>query len=462
MKRHEKSGLKRSVGFIGVLGQSVASMAPTTTPTINVALVFAVAGAGSWLAYIVATCAVMLVALNLVPLARAASGAGSLSEWVAQGLGPAGRLTTAWALLLAYLAFAAGTLVGSADYASTLAASAGHDWPLIAWVGAIGAVAGLCAMRDVRLSTVLMLGLEGLSITLVLTLGVTILTREGITVDLAQIDAGAIPPGGLGTALLIGVLSFVGFEAAGSLGDEARDPHRSIPRALVLTPLLAGVFFVFAAFVMVLGFTHFNIDVAGSRAPLDDLAHALGRPLLGTFVTLGTAISLFACVIASTVAASRLAFALAQQGALPAALCRVNARANPERAVGVCLVIALVTALALSSFAKPVDIYDWLGTYGTFGCIVAYALTCLAAPIHLRSRGLLRPRDVALSVGALGVLGYVLFGSLYPVPEAPLSVLPWLFALMLAGACLWSTRAQRRHPAGDAVPDTVGAGSAAD
>ena len=452
----ERRELRRSVGFFGVLGQSVAGVAPTTTPTINVALVFAVAGSGSWFAYLIATCGMLLVALNLRHFAQHVSGAGSLAEFARHGLGAPGQLITAWALLLAYITVSAATLAGSAAYLSALFTSAGLSLPILFWVAVEGTITVVFAFRDIRLSTLAMLALEGFSILLVVLLGLAILHRQGLAVDLAQFDTGNLAAGGLGNALLIAVLSFAGFEAAATLGDESRKPLRDIPRVLFLTPLLTGIFFVFAAYVIVLGFNRYNIQVATSTAPLDDLAHAMNLPGLGTLVALGTAISLFTCVVATMLAASRIAFALARQGDLPAVIGRLDQRSRPIVGVGIAAFLVMLLTLALASFAKPLDIYDWLGTFGTYGCVIAYAMVCVAAPVYLHRKGELRVHHVAVAALALALLGFVLFGSVYPVPAAPLNILPWLFCALLAAGTLYSLgrhRALRR--AGSSGPQTA-------
>jgi len=446
MVRDDKGGrseLRREVGFFGVLGQSVAGVAPTTTPTINVALVFAVAGSGSWFAYLIATCGILLVALNLRQFARNFSGAGSLSDFAGHGLGPVAKLIVAWALLIAYVTVSAATLAGSAAYLSALFVSAGLSLPILFWVALEGSIAVIFALRDIRLSTLAMLALECFSILLVILLGLAILHRQGLAVDLSQFETSSIATGGLGNALLIAVLSFAGFEAAATLGDESKKPLRDIPRALVLTPLLAGIFFVFAAYVIVLGFNRYNIAVATSSAPLDDLAHALDLPGLGTLVALGTAISLFTCVVATMLAASRIAFALARQGNLPASIGHLDQRSRPIVGVGIAAFLVMALTLALASFAKPLDIYDWLGTFGTYGCVIAYAMVCAAAPVYLHRRGNLRAHHIVVALAALGLLGFVLFGSVYPVPAPPLNFLPWLFAALLAGGTVYSLCRQR-------------------
>jgi len=79
--------LRRSLGIPGVLGQSIAGEAPTATPAVNVALVPVAVGSGTWLVYALSTLANLLVSMNIAPLARATSGAGSLSDFVGHGLG---------------------------------------------------------------------------------------------------------------------------------------------------------------------------------------------------------------------------------------------------------------------------------------------------------------------------------------------------------------------------------------
>ena len=207
--------------------------------------------------------------------------------------------------------------------------------------------------------------------------------------------------------------------------------------------IVAGIFFIVAAYVIVLGFNRYNIPVATSSAPLDDLAHAMKLPGLGILVSLGTAISLFTCAVASMLAASRIAFALARQGNLPATLGRLDQRSRPIVGVGIAALLTMVLTLALASFAKPLDIYDWLGTFGTFGCVIAYAMVCAAAPVYLRRKGELRGHHLAIAAGALALLGFVLFGSVYPVPAPPMNVLPWLFAALLAAGTLYSLGHQR-------------------
>jgi len=433
--------LKRTLGFPGVLGQSIAGEAPTATPAMNIAIVFLSVGSGTWLVFAIATLAILLVSLNLAPLARSGSGSGSLSDFVSRGMGETWRVITAWMLLLAYLSTSVAVLSACVGYLASLLALLGTHLPQALLVVLVGGMASGLALRNVRLSTGVMLGFESLSITLVLLLCLAILVRQGVAVDLSQFHFEGISHTGMSAALLIGILGFAGFETAAGLGDEARDPLRNIPRALFATPILTGIFFVITSYVLVLGFNHYGVDVGATENPLDRLAENMERPGLGILISFGAMISLFGCTIASLVASSRIAFSLARQAALPPRLATVSPRQFiPRNAMLVGIALMLVGAISLAFIAKPTDIYDWFGSFATFGFISAYMLTCLSTPIFLGRHRTLRPIHVLGSVAALAVLAYVLFSSVYPAPTAPLNLLPWLFLGLLGagtGYSLW-------------------------
>src|SRR6266849_10986142 len=98
-------GLRREVlSPVEPLAQSVSTMAPTTTPVATIPLVCALAGNGTWFAYLLATGAVLLVALCIGRFARYSASPGSLYSYAAMILPPWLGATAAWSLVLAYVA----------------------------------------------------------------------------------------------------------------------------------------------------------------------------------------------------------------------------------------------------------------------------------------------------------------------------------------------------------------------
>src|ERR1700682_5324305 len=97
-------GLRREIlSPMETLAQSVSTIAPTTTPVATIPLVCALAGNGTWLAYVLATAAVLLVALCFSEFARSSASPGSLYSYTATILPPTWGATSAWSLLLAYI-----------------------------------------------------------------------------------------------------------------------------------------------------------------------------------------------------------------------------------------------------------------------------------------------------------------------------------------------------------------------
>ena len=87
---------------------------------------------------------------------------------------------------------------------------------------------------------------------------------------------------GLRLGLVLALFSFVGFESATTLGSEARDPLRTIPRAVIQSSIIAGAFFTVCAYTEVLGFHVAGQDLGASQIPMHVLAEVGGVPIFGT------------------------------------------------------------------------------------------------------------------------------------------------------------------------------------
>src|ERR1700677_3900130 len=106
-------GLRRNVlSPLETLGQSVSTIAPTSTPAATIPLVAALAGNGTWLAYLLAMIAILLVAWCISRFARYSASPGSLYTYASMILPPWLGAVTAWSLLLAYIATGSSVIGG--------------------------------------------------------------------------------------------------------------------------------------------------------------------------------------------------------------------------------------------------------------------------------------------------------------------------------------------------------------
>lgn len=115
-----------------ILAQSVSTMAPTTTLAATIPLLCALAGNGTWLAYVLATIAVLLVALCIGRYARHSASPGSPYTYASMTLPPWLGATVTWSLLLAYVATGCSVIGGFYHYANLLLHDAtGHVYSAV-------------------------------------------------------------------------------------------------------------------------------------------------------------------------------------------------------------------------------------------------------------------------------------------------------------------------------------------
>lgn len=443
-----ESGLRPDcLPFIDVFAQSIATIAPTVGPALTIALVHESSGAGTWLTYLVATAAMLLVGESINVFARRSASPGALSDVVAHGLGPRVGVVAAWAVCLAYLFTAMAVTCGFANFMNVLLGRLAGPPPAVWQLACVG-IACLCACRDVRLSTALMLALEIGSLAAIVGLAALVVLARGTLVDPAQIELRGVTPGGVAFGLVLATLSFVGFESATTLGHEARNPLRTIPRAVTLSTLVSGVFYVLMSYIEVLGFSGLSRSMHESPAPLDDLAAAAGVGFLGIAISIGAAVSMFACTLACINAVSRIIFTMAHQAIVHRSWGRTHDRAaTPHVAATVAAIaVALATTAASLAGVSPLDGFAAFGSLGTYGFLIVYVLVSLAAPRYLARQGELRPWNVLCSGLAVAMMaipfaasvGLPLPGSPFPMPAFPYDVLPYLFALLLLATSAWS------------------------
>jgi amino acid transporter len=439
--QRETYGLHAGVlGPLETLAQSVSAMAPSTSPSLTIPLVFALAGNATWFVYLMATCATLLVGFCVSRFARLSASPGSLYSYAAETLPQAFGVIAAWGLLLAYITTGASVAGGALYYAGLLTQQFFH-WspPALVTLAAVCGVSGLIAWRDVKLSAELMLWIEVVSVSLILIVLAVLVFRFGFQVDLDQFRLKGVSVAALGPALVLAMFSFVGFEAATTMGGEAREPLKTIPRAVLQCAILAGGFFMLCSYSEVLGFRGQSSELSNSTSPLHLLATKAGIAPLGIAIDFGAAVSMFACVLACTTAAARVLMKMAHSRLLPAVLERANRRhGTPGAAIAVSagLMLALTAALALRGVAGS-DMYDWLGSLSVFGFLTAYALVAVALPFARRALGQHSHWVAAVSVVTVLVMILIVIFDLRSATDATHARIPWIYLAYIALGLGW-------------------------
>ncbi|MBV8409224.1 MAG: APC family permease [Alphaproteobacteria bacterium] len=445
----EQAGLRAgALGLVDCIGQSVASIGPTLTPAINIALVAGLAGNGSWLSFLVATVGMMFVAFNISTLSHRHTLSGSYFLYIGRTAGPLAGLVSGWLLIGAYLMMGVAISFGFLVFLQHFLDAVG----LVSWqpdqmltVAVLVASMTLAAWGNVRFSARLGLALEALSLIILAVVTTVVVMRSGRIVDTLQLDFGSLRLGGIMTSLTFAVFCFVGFESAATLARETRNPRRNVPLAVTVSTLLSGLFFVAIAYFMVLGFDDNAAAIADSASPLTEMARRAGLSAAAGVLYFGALISSCACLLASLNAVSRLLFSMARYAVLPRRLAAVHPRHRTPY-VGIALSAVMVLALSLALLPLGnLEAFGDAGALATFGFLAIYFLICIAAPLDQHAAGTLALRHLLASGGGVLMMTFVIFGSVYPVPPWPQNLLPYLFAGYTLLGTVWCHLLLRRR-----------------
>lgn len=440
-----------SMTQLEVMAQSVAAIAPSAVMASLPVLIALYAGPAAWMSFAAAIVVVVLVGLCVAQFARRFASSGSLYSYVARGLGPTGAFTAGWALVIGYTCIAMLGVVGTGAYLGSFLDNLGL--PATTAVGIIvlllvaAAAAAAFAIIGIKISTRLGLILEIISVAAVLVVLVVVLARNGIASGPSQASFEGATFDGVTFGIVLAVLGFVGFESAASLGAEARNPHRTIPRAVIGSALIVGTLYIFATYTSVLGFDGPE-NLSASTAPISDLAELNGLGSVGWIVDLGVTASFFAVIIASINAASRVLYTMGEEKVLPSALGRAHrSYKTPHVAIAVIApVVGLVPVILVATGSTPFNVIAYVGTLGTFGYMLAYLLMAAALPFFLRRRGEANPASTVLAVAVVLALLYVFFKNVWPVPPSPYNLLPWIFLGALLLGLAWYFTVRARNP----------------
>lgn len=422
------------------LAQSVSAMAPSASPSLTIPLVFALAGNATWFVYLLVTLAILLIGFSVSRFAKMSASPGSLYSYTADTLRPSLGAVAAWALLIAYVATGASVAGGALYYANVLLAQF-FSWtpPAMITLAVVCIVCAAVAYRDVKLSAELMLWIEVASVSLIVIVLTLLLTHYGLKLDMDQLRLKGVSITGLGPALVLAMFSFVGFESATTLGGEAREPLKTIPRAIIQVAILAGVFFMLCAYSEVLGFQGETGKLSDSTSPMHVLARKAGISPLGTAIDIGALVSMVACVLACTTAAARVLLRMSHSGLMPDLFGRTHKRFGTPGAgvILTCVAMFAITAAMSMRNVSGTDMYGWLGSLSVFGFLTAYALVAIALPFARKALGQHTQLITAVSLFTVLVIIAGVFGSVYPVPEGPAVWFPYIYLAYMALGMTW-------------------------
>jgi amino acid transporter len=431
---------KECLGFTGITAMAIALISPTMTAALIVPLMYSNAGNASWLAYLFGTVMLLFVALNLNQFAKRSTSAGSMYGYTVMGLGTTAGNLSGWCLVWAYLFIGTAGMTGFTIFAGTLLDMVGIHVPQLALFAVCAGSIWYLGYRDIRLSSGLMLVVEGLSVALILLLCAIVLFGHNSAIDPAQIELQGASFSGISLGVVVAIFSLVGFECATAFGEEAKDPLTTIPRAVIVSLLLTGVFFVIVSYTEVLGFAGYKTTLDKIDAPLNLLSDMMHVGWLKAPISFGAMASFYSLALSCMNSGARILYPMGKLGVFhPSVGTSHKTNETPHVAVTVMSVLILLSTLILTQVFKleVLDAFNDAGTFGAFGFLGAYFLISIAAPAYLGKRRELGPGAVVLSVASVALLMVPAVGSVYPVPSWPVNIFPYIFLGYVAIGLAW-------------------------
>jgi amino acid transporter len=373
-------GLQRdAIGLPEVLFQSITHMAPAVAVALSIGAATGFAGRLTPLAVVFAMVACLFTAYSIGQLARHLPSAGGMYTYVARGLGPFFGWLMAWAFalaepLIAPILLAAFGLYGATFLQAYLHIGEGFTYLWVVLAVGCGLLLWWLIYSGIQLSTRAGIVLGAIEISIFVFVSVLLIANAGSrnTLDVFIPGADGLRPAFQG--MIFCLLAFIGFEAAAPLAEEAREPRRTIPRAVIWSTIGVGAFYVLCYYAATV---YFGPDRMGEFYTFNnsDPWGFLGTDVLGT---LGGILVVFAIINSSlanansgATAATRSIFSMARGGLVPRFLAAVHpTHRTPVNAVHAQVLLAIVVAVAGGLIladdpypgSGPINIYVFIGT----------------------------------------------------------------------------------------------------
>ncbi|MGO4806848.1 APC family permease [Arthrobacter sp. 2MCAF15] len=391
---------KRKLPLWAALAVSLATVGPTLAMSGNGQGLIGVVGKSVPLVFLIGLGSVSLVAYGFVRLTRHLNHSGSAYALVGGTIGPRAGFFSGFAMLGAYVGFSVGTLALTGAFVNSFLGQLQSGspeafqvpLPIILAVGA--AISLVLAGREASLIAKILLIIEGVGIIASVILAVVIFAKGGAPttgLDVSVFSFDSVNLDQVLAGVVAAFLSWAGFEACASLGEETDNPKRNIPRALGGTLILTGVLFVVAMFAQTIGF---GTDEAGlarmqtSGNTLGDLGHQYIGTAFSLIIIFTGICAAFGCHVATSATAARMIFAFTRDGFGPGALRVLDKQTNaPRRATILVVAIALAAGLICALTGWPVmgtnnpaiDTYFLFAVAGAVCLMVAYFMVEIAA-----------------------------------------------------------------------------------
>ncbi|MGX6449408.1 APC family permease, partial [Patulibacter sp. S7RM1-6] len=388
--------LRRDFTLRSTFSLAFAFISPIIALYAIFALGLGTAGASFWWAFPVVLLGQLLVALTLGELSSRWPEEGGLFQWSARMLGRAYGWATGWAYVWTLVALMVATAYAASPFAASVL---GVDEPSTALrlvlalvLMGLATFANVVGRTPLKVFVLVSIGCELVGSVVIGTILLVFHRENGLSDLVSGFSSGgtSFAFGPFLAAVAVVGWAFIGFESAADVAEEVEDPERNVPKALILSLVLVACIVMYAGLALVLAIPDLPAVVAGevpdpiAATLAAELGEGIVRPMMLVVCT-----GFVAGMVAIGAAVSRVVYAMARAGELPAPtlLGRLSRREGlPVTAI---VVTASVAAIVLVA-AVLLDLYDTFIALATGGFYIAFALPVIALLIT-RARGAWAP-----------------------------------------------------------------------
>jgi APA family basic amino acid/polyamine antiporter len=439
----EGHGLKRTMGLFQLICFGVGAIVGTG---IFVGLSDSVAQAGPAVvvSFILAAITCVFTAFSFAELGGAIPVSGSSYSFAYAGLGESTAFLVGWCLLLEYGISISAVAVGWSQYVNELLHSL-TGWQLPAALSAgpgDGGIANLPAVIVIAMASVLLVrGVrESARATAAMAAVKLVILLAFCAIGYSAFKDGNLTPfspaglGGIGAGTTAAFFSYIGFDAITTAGEEAKNPRRDIPVAIMVCMGLVTLLYcaVAVAAIGAIG----GDQVAGRPAALSYVVNEVtGSTVGGGVIAFGAVVAIASVVLAVMYGQTRILMSMSRDGLIP----RVFEKVSPRTSTPVAGTLIVAVVFAVPAAFASLDAVMNLCTIGTLAIMAVVNIVVIA--LRRREPGLTRSFRVPLyPVGPLLGVGF----CLYLMYETGWQT--WIqFAVFLAVGLLVYVAYGRRH-----------------
>lgn len=400
-----------AVGLMGVLFLTVTGAAPISAMLFNTPISVGFGnGIGTPAGFAFATVILTVFSVGYIEMSRRVTATGGFYSFISHGLGRELGMASGFAALVAYAVFEASLAGGFAFFANLKVSEWGWGvpWPWFAF--GMVALIGILTYFDIRLSAAILgIALVG-EILILLIMDVAIFGQGGENIQWAALNpveafssypgTAELAAGAAGIGIFFAFWSWVGFEMAPNYGEESKDPKRIVPRAMYISVIGLGIFYVITSWAAISGYA--STDAAAEQAqtdsgqffliPTGEFAGGWARTMMTYLILTGA----FACGMAFHNTAARYFYSLGRERVAPAALGRTHPRwKSPHIASLTQTVIAAVIVGLFALFIGTGDplgeaylqLYGLMAVMGVIIILSIQALVSVAILVYFWRRG---------------------------------------------------------------------------